>query len=139
MRAILLRLAVPLLLMQAAGCGNKSGSMIEVQINVDAPGAASVLVDGFKISGSGGLLTHTYGSLGAAMGAAGTVESDNADGSLRATTAWSFGNFCSAVTPLERETQRFAERAAGTATGYALALTEIDCVRTDGTGTIVTP
>lgn len=129
--------AIPLLLMMAAGCGNKPAATVELQVVVDAPGAAAVLVDGFKLSGSGGVLTHAYGSLTLAMAAHGTVESDNADGSMRATTTWSFGSFCAAVSPLQRETQRFHE--APGATGFVLTLTEVDCVRTDGTGTIVTP
>jgi hypothetical protein len=123
--------------MLAVGCGGKAGTMVEVQIAVDAPSAASVLVDGQAVPTSNGVLTHVYGSLAQAMAAAGTVESDNSDGSLRAMAAWSFGSWCATVKVLQREEERFQERPS--VSGLVLTLTEVDCVRTDGTGVIVTP
>jgi hypothetical protein len=126
------------LLMLAVGCGNKAGPSVELDVAVDAPGAASALVDGVRVAAAGGVLTRVFGSLAAASAAHGTVESLNSDDSVRAMVAYSFGSFCNNVTPLARETQRFQERLDGNGTTI-LAASEVDCIRTDGTGTVVNP
>lgn len=130
--------AIPVLLMLAAGCGGKAGALVELDIAVDAPAAASALVDGNRVAASGGVLTHVYSSLGAAGTAHGTLQTLNGDGSVRASASWSFGGYCSAVTPLSRETQRFVERLDGSGATMLLP-SEVDCIRTDGTGTVVNP
>jgi hypothetical protein len=130
--------AILLLLMVAAGCGGKSGSTVELDVAVEAPAAASALVDGNRIAANGGVLTRVFGSLAAASAAKGNVQSLNSDDSVRAMVAYSFGSYCSAVAPLARETQRFQERLDGTG-ATVLTLLEVDCIRTDGTGTIVSP
>jgi len=131
--------AILLLLMVTAGCGNKGGNTFELDVAVDAPAATSVLVDGtYQLPAVGGIYSQGFSSVSAAASVHGTVETVNADGSVRATATYAVGSYCTAEMPLLRETLHFAESvdAGGTAT---LALDTVQCEKTDGTGTIITP
>ncbi|HWE26374.1 MAG TPA: hypothetical protein VHB97_00150 [Polyangia bacterium] len=131
--------AILLLLMVTAGCGSKGANQFELDIAVDAPGAASAVVDGkYTLPAVGGVYAQGFASLSAAMSVHGTVATVNSDGSTRATAAYELGAYCSAEMPLVRETLHFAE-AVDASGAPTLALDSIECEKADGTGIIVKP
>jgi len=131
--------AILLLLMVTAGCGGNSGNQFELDIAVNAPGAASAIVDGtHTLPATGGIFSQGFPSVSAAMSVHGTVETVNPDGSVRSMAHYELGAYCSAETPLLRQTMHFVE-AVDTSGAAQLALDSIDCEKTDGTGTIVKP
>ena len=131
--------AILLLLMVTAGCGNKGADTFELDVGVDAPGAASVLIDGtHPLPATGGLYAQGFSSVSAAAKVQGTVETVNSDGSVRAMAAYAVGTYCAAATPLLRETLRFVESVDGSGTA-TLALDTVECEKSDGTGTIIKP
>jgi hypothetical protein len=138
MRAILpLLMVVPAVVTGA--CSQSEPNILEFNVAVNAPGAASVVVDGnVMIAPAGGTYSRGYPSLAAAMKVSGAVDTRNADATLRATSLYTFGGYCTGHQPLLRQTERFVESAdaAGTLT---LALDSIQCELTDGTGVIVQP
>lgn len=131
--------AILLLLMVTAGCGSKGGNTFELDIGVDAPGAASALVDGtHQLPAVGGIYSQGFTSVSAAASVHGTVETVNSDGSVRSMAPYELGIYCSAQTPLLRQTMHFVE-ALDASGAPQLALDSIECEKTDGTGTIVKP
>ena len=127
------------LLMVVAGCGGKAVNTFELDIAVNAPAAADARVDGtVHIPPAGGIYARGFPTLNAASKISGTLETLNADGSVRAHADYGYGSFCAAVTPLERQTERFVETDDGMG-NLGLALDMVECLRTDGTGTVVTP
>ncbi len=130
--------AILLLIVCVAGCGSNDGNTVELDLDVDAPQATSVLVDSTHMLPPGGVYSLGFPSLAAAMKANGTVETLNADGSVRASAPYSLGSYCSAETPLLRETLHFVESLDGSG-DLQLALGTVECEKKDGTGTIVTP
>lgn len=130
--------AILLLLMVTAACGSKGDQPFELDIGVDAPGAASAVVDGRTLPPVGGLYSKPFASLSDATGAHGTVETLGADGGVRAMASYELGNYCTAAMPLLRETQHFVESDDGSG-NLSLVLDSIDCEKTDGTGTTVKP
>lgn len=131
--------AILLLLMVTAGCGAKSVNQFELDVGVDAPQAASVLVDGtHMLPATGGLYSQGFASASAAASVHGTVATVNADGSVRAMAAYELGSYCAAETPLMRQTMHFTESADASG-APTLALSTVECEKNDGTGTIVTP
>jgi len=134
MRAILL-----LLMVTAGGCSGKATNVLEFDVAVNAPGAASVVVDGkIMVAPAGGVYSRGFTSLAAAMKVTGTIETREADGSVRASSTYGFGGYCSAHMPLLREVERFVE-GADAAGAPALTLDSIECELTDGTGVVVPP
>ena len=132
--------AILLLLMVTAACGSKAGNQFELDIAVNAPDAASALVDGtHQLPATGGTYSQGFASVAAAMSVHGTVETVNADGSMRSTAPYELGNYCAATTPLLRETLHFVEAVDATTGAATLALDSIDCEKTDGTGISVKP
>ncbi|MCU1283385.1 MAG: hypothetical protein JWM53_6931, partial [bacterium] len=108
MRAIL-----PLLLMTAA-CGSKGGNVFEYDIAVNAPGAASVVIDGTQtLAPVGGVYSRGFPSVSAASSLRGTVATVNSDGSVRSTAPYEFGAYCASSMPLLRQTMRFVEALDG--------------------------
>ncbi|MDB4971477.1 MAG: hypothetical protein JWN44_7166 [Myxococcales bacterium] len=133
MRAILLLMVI------AGGCSSNSPLVLEFDIGVNAPSAASVLIDGnIMLPPTNGVLSRGYPSLTEAMKVAGTVESRDADGTVRASTHYSFGTYCATHMPLLREVERFIETADAAGTP-SMTLDSIECVLTDGTGVVVAP
>jgi hypothetical protein len=128
-----------LVLMMLAGCGSdKPPNRFEFDVAVNAPAAASALVDARAVAPVGGIYAQGFPTVEDAALVHGTVTTVNADGSVRATAMYQFGTYCAAITPLLRQTERFVESTdAGGA--LQLVLDSIECERTDGTGTIVTP
>lgn len=134
-----MRAMVVLLMVGIGGCGSKVTDKVELDIVVDAPAAASALVDGKQpLPATGGSYARGYPTIDDARKAAGTVATLAADGSTRASADYSFGSYCDAVTPLLRQSETFAESDDGMGT-ITLALASVECERTDGTGTIITP
>jgi hypothetical protein len=135
MRAILL-----LLMMIAAGCSSKSTNVLEFDVAVNAPGAASVVVDGkIMVAPAGGIYSRGFPSLAEAMKVSGTIETRATDGSARASSTYAFGGYCNGHTPLLRQIERFVEAADATTGAPVLSLDNIECELTDGTGVIVQP
>lgn len=133
MRAILLLLVV------TAGCGDKGGNTFELDIGVDAPGAASALVDGtHHLPPVGGIFSQGFPSLSDAAKVHGTVSTVNKDGSVRAMASYELGSYCAAQMPLLRQTLHFVEADDGSGTPQ-LTLDTIDCEKSDGSGVIVKP
>ena len=127
------------LFMVIAGCGNKGANTLEFDVAVVAPGAASVIVDGkAMITPSGGAYSRGFQSLAEASKVSGKIATTNSDGSVRAMRDYAFGTYCAAVTPLLRETQHYVEASDGSG-AIVLSLDRVECERTDGTGTVVTP
>ena len=134
MRAILL-----LLMVTATGCGGKSANQFELDIAVNAPGAASALVDGrHQLPATGAIYSQGFASVSAAASVHGTVATVNADGSVRSTAPYELGGYCAAQMPLLRQTMRFVE-ALDASGAPLLALDSIECEKVDGTGVIVKP
>ncbi|HEY2748594.1 MAG TPA: hypothetical protein VGL86_28430 [Polyangia bacterium] len=133
MRAILL-----LLIVGVAACGSNDGNTFELDLDVDAPQATSVLVDGTHMLPPGAQYSQGFTSVGAAMRVHGMVETLNGDGSVRASATYELGSYCDAETPLLRETLHFVESLDGNGDPQ-LALGSIECEKNDGTGTVVTP
>lgn len=131
--------AILLLLMVTAGCGNKGGNTFELDIAVNAPQAASALVDGtHQLPAVGGIYSQGFTSVSAAASVHGTVETVNGDGSVRSTAPYELGGYCAAQMPLLRQTMHFVE-ALDASGAPQLALDSIECEKNDGTGTIVKP
>ena len=131
--------AILLLLMVTAGCGSKASNTFELDIAVNAPQAASALVDGtHPLPAVGGIYSQGFTSVSAAKSVHGTVETVNGDGSVRSTAPYELGAYCSAEMPLMRETMHFVE-ALDANGAPQLALDSIECEKSDGTGTIVKP
>ena len=131
--------AILLLLMVTAACGSKGGNQFELDIAVNAPGAAGALVDGtHQLPATGGIYSQGFASASAATGVHGTVETINSDGSVRSAAPYELGGYCSATAPLLRQTMHFVE-AVDTTGAPMLALDSIECEKSDGTGTIVKP
>jgi hypothetical protein len=131
--------AILLLLMVTAGCGSKGGNQFELDISVNAPAATSVLVDGTQtLAPVGATYSRGYPSASAAASVQGTVTTVDAGGAVRATIAYQFGTYCSAETPLLRQTMNFVENVDGSGTA-TLALDTVECEKTDGSGVIITP
>jgi hypothetical protein len=131
--------AILLLLMVTAGCGSKGANQFELDIAVNAPEAASAVVDGkYTLAAVGGVYSQGFASVSAAMSVHGTVATVNADGSVRTTAPYELGAYCAAETPLLRQTMHFVE-AFDAMGAPSLALDSIECEKTDGTGTIVKP
>lgn len=131
--------AILLLLMVTAACGSKAGNQFELDIAVNAAGAASALVDGtHQLPATGGTYSQGFASVAAAMSVHGTVETVNSDGSIRSSAPYELGAYCSAQMPLLRQTMHFVE-ANDTTGAPQLALDSIECEKSDGTGTIVKP
>jgi hypothetical protein len=130
--------AILLLLMMTAGCGNNGGNQFELDIAVNAPQATSVLIDGTATLAPGGVYSRGFPSVSAAMSLHGTVATINADGSVRSTAPYELGVYCNASMPLLRQTMRFVEGLDGSGAPL-LTLDRVECEKTDGTGTIVTP
>ena len=134
MRAILL-----LLIGTVAGCGSSDGNKLELDIAVNAPQAASVVIDGKQtLPPTGGEYSQGFPSLSAAAMVHGTVATVNADGSVRSMAPYELGSYCTAQMPLLRETLHFSEALDGSGNPQ-LALDSIECEKTDGTGVIVMP
>ena len=131
--------AILLLLMMTAACGNKGGNTFELDIEVNAPAAASALVDGkYQLPAVGGIYSQGFASVSAAASVHGVVETVNTDGSVRSMAPYELGSYCSAEMPLLRQTLHFVE-ALDTTGAPELALDSIACEKSDGTGTIVKP
>ncbi|MCA1663364.1 MAG: hypothetical protein LC659_03690 [Myxococcales bacterium] len=131
--------AILLLLMVTAACGSKGGNQFELDIAVNAPGAASALVDGtHQLPATGGIYSQGFATARAAASVHGTVATINSDGSVRSTAPYELGAYCASETPLLRQTMHFVE-ALDAAGAPMLALDSIECEKTDGTGTIVQP
>ncbi len=134
MRAILL-----LSLVAAAACGSQGGNQFELDIGVNAPQAASALVDGKQpLAATGGIYSQGFPSVSAASSVHGTVATLNADGSVRSTAPYELGGYCTAQMPLLRQTMHFVE-ALDASGAPMLALESVECEKTDGTGTVVMP
>ena len=131
--------AILLLLMMTAACGSKAANQFELDIAVDAPGAASALIDGKqRLPATGSSYSQGFPSVSAAASVHGTVETVNGDGSVRSSAPYALGAYCSAEMPLLRQTMRFVE--ANDASGAPqLALDSIECEKSDDTGIIVKP
>ena len=140
MRAILTVLAS--LIMTASACGGKGETLntFEFDIAVNAPAAATALVDGTAmLAAVGGVYSRGYPTVtDAAAMVHGTVATLASDGSVRASVTYELGSYCQAITPQLRQTDRFAEGTDANGT-LQLTLASVDCVRTDGTGVVVTP
>jgi len=131
--------AILLLLMVTAGCGSKGPNTFELDIAVNAPGAASALVDGtHQVPAVGGVYSQGFLSAKDAASVHGTVETVNSDGSVRSMAPYELGGYCSAEMPLMRQTMHFVE-ALDASGAPQLALDSIECEKNDGTGTIVKP
>ena len=136
--------ATTLLLIGSIGCigcggGGSQPDTFELDIAVDAPAAASALVDGtHALPATGGIFAQGFVTLADAMKVSGTVATLAADGSVRAMAMYAVGSYCAAETPLIRETLSFVE---GTDANNDLQLTLdiVECEKQDGTGTIITP
>src|SRR5262245_25829290 len=97
--------AILLLMLVTAGCGSKASNVLEFDLAVDAPGAATVVVDGtVKLAPTGAAYARGYPSLAEAQKVTGTIETQDADGTVRASTTYSFASNCTAVTALLRQT-----------------------------------
>jgi hypothetical protein len=131
--------AILLLLMVAAGCGGKAINQFELDITVDAPGAAAVLIDGsVQIPPVGGVYSRGYPNVDDAAAVTGMVQTLDAMGGVRATSGYAFDGYCAAVTPLLKQNEKFVETMdAGGA--VVLVLDSVECIRTDGTGMIIHP
>jgi hypothetical protein len=130
--------AILLLLMVTAGCGSNTGNQFELDLAVNAPQATSVVVDGTATVAPGAIYARGFSSVSAAKTLHGTVATVNADGSVRSTAPYELGAYCNGSMPLLRQTLRFVEGLDGSG-GPLLALDSIECEKTDGTGTIVSP
>jgi hypothetical protein len=131
--------AILLLLMVTAGCGSKSGNQFELDIAVDAPAAASALVDGKQtLAAVGGVYSQGFPSVSAAANVHGTVATLDPDGTIRSTAPYELGGYCAAQTPLLRQTMNFVEGVDGSGAPL-LALGTVECEKTDGSGVIVMP
>jgi hypothetical protein len=125
--------------MVTAGCGDKSGTPFELDVAVNAPAAASALVDGTQpLPATGGVYSQGFPSLSAAADVHGTVATLEADGSVRAMATYELGGYCAAEMPLLRETLHFVE-SADSGGAPALGLDRVECEKADGSGVIVTP
>jgi len=130
--------AILLLLMMVAGCGDKAINKFELDIAVNAPQAASAMVDGAMIAAVGGVYSRGFPAPADAAGVHGTVTTVDANGAVRATAAYQYGDYCAASMPLMRQTNRFVE-ALDVNGAPTLTLDKIECEKTDGTGVIITP
>ncbi|HXU72674.1 MAG TPA: hypothetical protein VN947_25305 [Polyangia bacterium] len=139
MRAIL-HLLIGSLVIGTVGCGTSADvDKFELDIAVDAPQATSVVIDDKRtLPPTGAVYSQGFPSVSAAMTVHGTVETVNADGSVRAMAAYDLGSYCSGQMPLLRQTLHFAESLDGSGNPQ-LALGSVECEKTDGTGTIVMP
>src|ERR1700749_3392727 len=109
MRAILL-----LLILGAGACGSNDGNTFELDVEVDAPAATSVLVDGTKtLPPTGGIYSQGFPSVSAAASLQGTIETLATDGSVRASTTYALGTYCDNDKPLLRQTLSFVEGLDG--------------------------
>lgn len=135
MRAILL-----LLITGLAGCGGgDTANTFELDVTVNAPEAASALIDGKQtLAPVGGTYSQGFPSVNAAASVQGTVETIDANGSVRASAAYSLGSYCTAQMPLLRETLHFDETPDANG-NPELAVSMVECEKTNGTGVIVTP
>jgi hypothetical protein len=123
--------------MVVAGCGDKTNEF-ELDITVTAPAAAGALVDGnVQIPATGGVYARPYGSAGDAATVTGTVQTLDAMGGVRASASYAFGTYCAAVTPLTRQNERFVETTDTLVP--VLALDSVECLRPDGTGSVIRP
>jgi len=131
--------AILLLLMVAAGCGDKGTNTFELDLAVNAPQAASAVVDGTAtIAAVGGIYSRGFPKASDAAQVRGTIATLNADGSTRSTVAYEYGVYCATAMPLIRQTNRFVE-ALDANGAPVLALDKVECEKNDGSGVIVTP
>jgi hypothetical protein len=131
--------AILLLSIVTAGCGAKSGNGFELDVAVEAPAAASALVDDKQpLPATGGVYSQGFASVSAAARVHGTVATLDPDGSVRATATYEVGSYCAAEMPLLRETLRFVE-SVDSGGAPTLALDRVECEKSDGSGVIVTP
>lgn len=141
MRAILhLLIGVGPLIIGTAGCGSSGdANKFELDVAVDAPQASSVVIDDTRtLPPTGAVYSQGFPSVTAAMAVHGTVETLDADGSVRAMAPYELGSYCAGEMPLLRQTLHFAESPDGSG-NPTLAVATVDCERTDGTGIVVTP
>src|SRR5262249_5548467 len=102
--------AIPLLLMVAAGCGDKGPNKFELDLAMNAPQAASAVVDGtIMIPSVGGISSRGFPTPADAAQVRGTISTLNTDGSIRSTVAYEYGVYCANAMPLMRQTNRFVE------------------------------
>src|SRR4051812_46288934 len=124
--------AILLLLMVTAACGSKGGNEFELDIAVNAPGAASALVDGtHQLPATGAIYSQGFASASAAKSVHGTVETVNTDGSVRSAAPYELGGYCANETPLLRQTMHFVEALDATGAPM-LALDSVECEKSDG-------
>jgi hypothetical protein len=125
--------------MVVAGCGhNATTNTFELDIVINAPNATAATIDGTSVAPVGGTLSRGFPTGTDTTAVTGQLQTLAADGTVRASADYQFGTYCAAITPLLRQRENFIEVEDDMGVP-SIVLDSIECERTDGTGTLVSP